>query len=335
MPLTLADVWLLIIAFLLVLAVVLDGCDLGVGLLACGVGETRRAVMMQSVGKVWVVNQTWLVVLGGMLFGAFPRFYGVVLTSLYLPLLLMLAGLIFRAVAFEFSGLARRPGLWGLAFAGGSLAATTGQGLALGGLLGGLPVGNGRFVGGGWEWLSPLGLLVATGVASGYALLGAAYLLFKTGGEVQERGYRQARVASWLTVGAAVGVNLWLAVAYPHVALKWSQGPAPYRMAAFPLLAAGAFAGLQWSLSNRRREAEPFVWSAVLVLSLFAGASFALYPYMIPPFDTVDMAAASPKTLRFMLVATGVLLPLMLGYNLYQFRVFRGKAAGPGDGYEA
>jgi cytochrome d ubiquinol oxidase subunit II len=333
MGIPLADVWLLIIGFLLVLAVVLDGFGLGVGLLALAAGPRRRAVMMDSLEHVWVPNQTWLVVLGGMLFGAFPRFYGVVLSALYLPLLLMLLGLIVRAVAFEFRAQAADKAPWGIAFAAASLAASAGEGLALGGLLGGLPVRDGRFVGGAWDWFSPLALLVAAGVGCGYALLGAGFLVYKTAGEVQERAWRQARVASWLVPAAALAVNVRLAARYPHVAGKWAWGPDLAGVAAFPLLALLAFVVLQLSLRARRSEATPFVAGAVLVLAVFAGASVALYPYMIPPFDTVDVAAASPKTLRFMLVATVVLLPVMLGYNLYQVRVFRGKIGAPGGGY--
>ncbi|HEY5998314.1 MAG TPA: cytochrome d ubiquinol oxidase subunit II [bacterium] len=333
MGIPLADLWLLIIAFLLVLAVVLDGFGLGVGLLALAAGPRRRALMMDSLEHVWVPNQTWLVVLGGMLFGAFPRFYGVVLTALYLPLLLMLFGLIARAVAFEFRAQAAEKAPWGRVFAAASTAAAAGEGLALGGLLGGLPVQGGRFVGGAWDWFSPLALLVAVGVGCGYVLLGAAFLVYKTAGDVQERAYRQARIASWLVLAAAAAVNALLAARYPHVAGKWSWGPQLAGVAVFPLLALVAFAALQWTLRERRSEVAPFAAGAVLVLAVFAGGSAALYPYMIPPFDTVDMAAASPKTLRFMLVATVLLLPVMLAYNLYQVQVFRGKVGASGGGY--
>lgn len=333
MGLPLADLWLLIIAFLLVLAVVLDGFGLGVGVLSLAAGAGRRGVMMDSLEHVWVPNQTWLVVLGGMLFGAFPRFYGVVLSALYLPLLLMLFGLIIRSVAFEFRGQAADKASWSVAFAAASVAAAAGEGLALGGLLGGLPLQNARFVGGAWDWFSPLAVVVAAGVTCGYALLGATFLVYKTAGEVQERGYRQARMTSWLVLAAALAVNVWLAARYPHVAQKWMWGPRLPGVAAPPLLALGSFVVLRRNLRQRRSEVAPFLASAVLVLSVFAGASAALYPYMIPPFGTVAMAAASPKTLRFMLVATVLLLPVMLAYNLYQVRVFRGKTGAPGGGY--
>jgi cytochrome d ubiquinol oxidase subunit II len=286
--------------------------------------------MMSTLDTVWAANQTWLVVLGGMLFGAFPFFYGVVLTTLYIPLAFILVGLIFRGISFEFRARSDRKEPWSLAFGLGSLTAALAQGFSLGGLLWGLPDAGGRFAGGSWGWLSPFSALVAVGVASGYSLLGAAYLIVKTGGEVQEGSYRHALGASVLTAVSGGGVFVALTARFPHMASKWTTPPASWIMPVFPLLSALSL-GLLWMNLARRRERGIFLWSAAAILFAFVGVSVGLYPYMIPMGATVEQAAASPGTLEFMLAVMGVIIPLTLGYNTFQYRVFRGKIeAGEG-----
>jgi cytochrome d ubiquinol oxidase subunit II len=330
LQLFLGNIWFVLIGLMLVLYVVLDGFDLGVGILslfACD--EDRRGVMMASLGSVWDANETWLVVLGGALFGAFPLVYGVALHALYLPVMLMIFGLIFRGVAFEFHAHARRKSPWGVAFGAGSLIAAACQGLILGAVIGGLAVQDNRFVGGVWDWLQPFPLLVAAGVTFGYALLGATFLIIKTSGEIQQRSYHRARFSAWAMLCAAVAVTTWTPLLHDHIASKWFSLPAFFFIAPLPLGALLAFLMLMRSL-HKGHEHAPFAYSLIVFLCSFAGLAVSLYPYLLPPAVTIADAAASPKTLVFMLTGIGMLLPIMLIYNGYQYFVFRGKVAGHG-----
>jgi len=331
LQLFLGNIWFFLIGLMLVLYVVLDGFDLGIGILSFfAVDENRRGIMMTSLGSVWDANETWLVVLGGALFGAFPLVYGVALHALYIPVMLMIFGLIFRGVAFEFHAHARRKAPWGVAFGAGSLLAACSQGLILGAVIGGLPVHHRRFEGGVWDWLQPFPLLVAAGVIAGYALLGATFLIIKTGGEIQQRSYRLARISAWTMLGAAAVVTLLTPVLHEHIASKWFSLPAFFYIAPLPLGAMLAFLMLMRSL-HRGHEHAPFVYSLIVFLCSFAGLAVSLFPYLLPPDVTIADAAASPKTLVFMLTGIGMLLPVMLIYNGYQYFVFRGKVTQEGD----
>lgn len=331
----LGNIWFFLIGLILVLYVVLDGFDLGVGILslfACD--EDRRGVMMASLGSVWDANETWLVLLGGALFGAFPLVYGVVLHALYIPIMAMLFGLIFRGVAFEFHEHARRKAAWGVAFGAGSLLAAIAQGFSLGAIIGGISVTQRHFSGGFWDWLSPFPLLVAVGVVFGYALLGATYLIIKTEGEIQQRSYRRATWAAVLMLLAGIGVTVATPLLHPYVAAKWFTYPGIYSISLLPLGAAGAFFMLLRSL-RRRQERAPFFWSLGIFLFSFAGLAISLYPQLVPPGITIGDAAASSKTLIFMLSGVGMLLPVMLIYNGYQYLVFRGKVGAGGYANDA
>jgi len=328
----LGNIWFFIIGLILVLYVLLDGFDLGVGILSLlAHDEERRGTMMASLGSVWDANETWLVVLGGALFGAFPLVYALALHALYIPITLMIFGLIFRGVAFEFHEHARRKTPWGVAFGAGSLIAATMQGLALGGIISGIRVVNGEFAGGIWDWLNPFALLVAAGVVSGYTLLGATYLVIKAQGELQARSYRRARLAAWSMLVVAAGVTIWTPLQYAQVAERWFSMPTMFYIGPLPLAATGAFVMLLRSLA-RRRERAPFVWSLVIFLFSFAGLAISLYPNLLPPAVAIADAAASAKTLVFMLTGIGMLLPVMMIYNGYQYLVFRGKVEGSGYG---
>jgi len=328
----LGNIWYFIIGLILVLYVVLDGFDLGVGVLSLFArDEERRGTMMASLGSVWDANETWLVVLGGALFGAFPLVYAVALHALYIPITLMIFGLIFRGVAFEFHEHARNKTPWGVAFGAGSLVAATMQGLALGGVINGIRVDDGVFAGGVWDWLNPFALLVAIGVVSGYTLLGATYLVMKTSSELQARSYRRAWIAAWLMLAAAAGVTVWTPLQYARVADKWFSMPNMFYIGLLPLAASIAFVMLLRSL-RRRTERAPFVWSLVIFVVSFAGLAISLYPSLLPPNVTIADAVASPETLVFMLTGIGMLLPVMMIYNGYQYLVFRGKVDDSGYG---
>jgi len=333
LQLFLGNIWFFLIGLMLALYVLLDGFDLGVGVLSLFAGdEDHRGIMMASLGSVWDANETWLVLLGGALFGAFPLVYGVALHALYIPIMLMLFGLIFRGVAFEFHEYAHRKRLWGVAFGAGSTLAAVSQGLALGAVIQGIEVNDGRFVGGVWDWLSPFSLVVGVGVLSGYTLLGATYLIMKTEGDIQERSYRRARVAAWLMLAVAIVVTVTTPFLHARVAARWFSFPAFYYITALPVSAAVTFLMLLRSL-RRRMESAPFVWSLAIFVLSFAGLAISLYPSLLPPSVTIENAAASPKTLVFMLTGIGMLLPVMLIYNGYQYLVFRGKVSQRGYGH--
>lgn len=321
----LAEIWYGLLGVILVLYVVLDGFTLGVGILSLFErGEEQRGILMNTLGSVWDANETWLVLLGGALFGAFPMAYGVLLHALYVPLLLMLFGLIFRGAAFEFREHAARKRIWELAFGLGSLVTALAQGLALGGILQGLPVAQGKFTGGAWEWLRPFAVWVALGVVAGYALLGATYLVVRTEGKIQERAYRRARVSAFWTLLVAAGVTVWTPFIYPYVAEKWFSLPTFFVILPLPIAALASFAMLLRAI-RKHFELAPFMWSLAIFFTSFTGLATSLHPYLIPPRVTLEQAAASPQTLVFMLTGIGMLLPVMMIYNGYQYLVFRGK----------
>jgi cytochrome d ubiquinol oxidase subunit II len=318
----LADIWFFMLGFLLVLYVLLDGFDLGVGMLSLFAGDERREIMMTSLSSVWDANETWLVLLGGVLFGAFPLVYGIVLHALYIPIMLMLLGLILRGVAFEFREHARTKWPWNLAFCGGSFLAAGSQGLALGAWVEGIPVVDGAFAGLARDAFSPFSVIVAMGVIVGYSLLGATYLIMKTEGPLQRHSVHWARVAGWQMMLVAGLVTLWTPLINEHIAEKWLTPP--YHFSVPPLFALFAFGMLLRAL-RRGYEKAPFFWSIGIFLASFTGLATSLYPYLIPPTITLHQAASSSHTLVFMLAGIGLLMPIMMIYNGYQYLVFRGK----------
>ena len=293
----LADIWFVLIGLILMLYVITDGFDLGVGvvsLFACD--EERRSLMMASLSSVWDANETWLVLLGGALFGAFPLAYATLLHALYIPLMAMLAGLIFRAVAFEFRELAQRKLPWNIAFAAGSLLAALAQGFSLGAVIAGLPVEAGHYAGGPWTWLTPFSTLVAVGVVAGYALLGSGYLIMKTSGEIQQHSYKRALIAAGIMGLAGIAVSLWTPLLHQGVAHVQLSTPMIYYLAPLPALALIAF-GLLLRALIKRQEAAPFLWSIAIFVLSFAGLVVILFPPLIPPSVTIYQAAAPSRTI--------------------------------------
>jgi cytochrome d ubiquinol oxidase subunit II len=324
----LIDTWLVFLGLFLTFYVVLDGFDLGIGVLSLFVREReRRGIMMASLSSVWDANETWLVVLGGALFGAFPLVYGIVLNALYLPITVMIFALIFRGVAFEFREHSQRR-LWDLAFGAGSLVAALCQGFALGGLISGPAVSRGRFTGGALDWLSPFSLLVALGVVFGYVLLGATYLIVKTEGEAQQHARRTAWIAGALMLAAGAGVSVWTPIIYPFVRQRWFGAGIGTPFMVPPLLALASAAMLARAL-RKRYEHAPFMWSVAIFLTSLAGLAASLYPYLVPDSVSAYTAAANSLTLVFMMLGIGLLIPVMIAYNAYQYIVFRGKVTGP------
>jgi cytochrome d ubiquinol oxidase subunit II len=321
----LVDIWLGFLGLFLTFYVVLDGFDLGIGVLSLFVRENeRRGIMVASLSSIWDANETWLIVLGGALFGAFPVAYGVILHSLYLPLITMIFALAFRGVAFEFRAHARGRYLWDLCFGLGSLVAALCQGLALGGLISGTAVTDNHFVGGPFDWFSGFSVMVAVGVVFGYTLLGATYLIIKTEGVQQSHAVMQAWVAGALMLAAAVGVSIWSPVRYSFIAEKWfGHGIATFFVLppAFAVLCAAMLA----RALRRREEAGPFLWTVGIFLCSLIGLAASFYPFIVPGALTAQQAAADSLTLVFMMVGIGMLIPVMIFYNGYQYLVFRGK----------
>jgi cytochrome d ubiquinol oxidase subunit II len=284
---------------------------------------------MDSIAPVWDANQTWIVFGGGALFVAFPMVYGVLFSALYIPLLTFIFGLIFRGVAFEFRANASRKKGWNWAFFFGSLVAVMAQGVTLGGIISGIKVAGGRFSGGSFDWLSLFSVMVGIALVSGYLLLGSTYLIIKTTGPVQDRAYRQAFWAAIVVLGFQALVTFWTPLHYPSVLTTWFSPPRVYFIWAFPALGLAAFYGLIRGLKNRR-EVQPFFCTVLLFLAGYLGLAASLYPYAVPPSITFHEAVAQRETLRFTLWGAVIVMPLVLGYTVFSYSIFRGKAGGGG-----
>jgi cytochrome bd ubiquinol oxidase subunit II len=325
--------WAAIIVVGVVMYVLLDGFDLGVGILFPFLPtDEDRDLAMSSVAPIWDGNETWLVLGGAGLFAAFPLAYAVILPGTYLPLLIMLLGLIFRGVAFEFRFKAQKSRhWWDKAFHYGSLAATVAQGLVLGTFIQGFEVEDRQFVGGMLDWLTPFSLMTGAALISGYALLGATWLIMKTEGPLQHRCFRLAR-GLLLAVLVFVGiVSLWTPLLNPEIAERWFSWPNIAYLSPVPVVTALVAFSL-WRSLEGRREVLPFVLSMALFLLSFLGLGISLWPNVIPPDISIWEAAAPPETQIFILIGVAILLPVILAYTGFTYFVFRGKVRA-GEGY--
>lgn len=325
----LPQVWFGILALFLFLYVMLDGFDLGVGILSLTAStEERRSMLMTSLGNVWDANETWLVLMGGALFGAFPLAYATILSALYIPILMMIFGLIFRAVSFEFREHSENKRLWNLAFAGGSFLAALGQGFALGGVLAGIQVDEaGHFIGSTWDWLSLPSVIMALTVIQGYVLIGSTYLITKTEGDLQTNHYRTATLAAWTTLLGAVALTITTPIFFEYARIRLFTPPQIYIFSIIPPLGV-LLIGLLLRSLKQRKERAPFIWTILIFLLTFAALALVVFPYIIPTEITIYEASAALSSLVFMLVFISVLIPIMLAYNVYQYVVFGGKVTG-------
>jgi len=326
-------IWAALIGTAVALYVILDGFDLGTGILFPYAGnERQRDQMMNSIAPFWDGNETWLVLGGGGLWVAFPQAYAVIMPALYLPVIVMLLALVFRGVAFEFRSIAATSKkYWNFAFAGGSTLAAFCQGLILAGLIEGIKVQNGVFAGGPLDWATPFAVLCGLGVVTGYALLGATWLVMKTDGAVAERARGQAK-ALLLAVLAFMGaVSLWTPLAFERIAERWFSIPNIYFLWPVPFLTA-LTALLIWRGLEAGREVLPFFAAIALFLLGYLGLVISTFPYLVPPSLTVWQTAAAPKSQMFLLVGTAPLLLVILGYIVFVYWVFRGKVR-EGEGY--
>jgi cytochrome d ubiquinol oxidase subunit II len=316
--------WVIVLAVSILLYVLLDGFDLGVGILyGATPDDARRRTIMSAVAPVWDGNETWLVSAGVVLWGAFPIVYATVLSACYLPLLLMLAGLILRGVAFEFRHNAKRmPAVWDASFAGGSLLAAFTQGVMVGALVEGLPISNGHYIGGVWDWLSPFALLCGVGLCVGYTLLGACWLVKKCEGEVRDEAYRLIPYLSAGLLTCLVVVFIYALVADLRVMDRWLERPYLF---IFPVI--GAIAAFTMAAGVLRRQDQvPFPMVVVIFAAAFGTLAISFWPYMIPFTISIDEAAAPHSSLAFLFWGAGLFVfPLMLVYTAISLRVFKGK----------
>jgi cytochrome d ubiquinol oxidase subunit II len=316
--------WVTLLAVSILIYVLLDGFDLGVGMLfGVASDEARRHAMMSAVAPVWDGNETWLVVSGVILWGAFPVVYSILMSAFYLPVLLMLAGLILRGVAFEFRYRAERlRWIWSASFAGGSLVAAFTQGLMVGALVQGLPISNGRYVGGEFGWFSPFAVLCGIGLCVGYALLGTCWLVRKCEDEVRDDAYRLIPYLSAALLVFLIVVLVYALADNFRVMTRWLDRPFLF---VFP--AAGMLAAIMLAASiQRRQDALPFLMVAVIFAAAFGTLAISFWPYMIPFSITVEQAAAPHSSLAFMFWGAGLFVfPLMLLYTAISLTVFRGK----------
>ncbi|KUM03490.1 cytochrome d ubiquinol oxidase subunit II [Chromobacterium subtsugae] len=315
----LSHAWFGIIGLMLLLYVVTDGFDLGVGILSLFQRkQTERDLMIQSIGHVWDANETWLVALGGALFGAFPAAYAMLMTQLYVPVMALIASFMMRGASIEFRHLARgSKAFWDRVFGLGSLLAALAQGLILGRVISGLAPGI---------QADALVAVTAIGVASGYSLLGATWLVKKTTGQLQNRARRGAVASVCATVLAAIVVSLGTLYFSPVGLGRWQDGGTLHVLMGLGLLAALAFVHVLYAVYTGG-EHSPFVGACLLFTASFAGLAISLFPWLVPGKLTIAAAASNSASLAFMLLGIGTVLPIMIGYNLYQYHLFRGKVA--------
>jgi cytochrome d ubiquinol oxidase subunit II len=336
MGIDLSLIWAIIIFFGVMMYVVMDGFDLGIGLLfPFAPDRLDRDVMMNTVAPVWDGNETWLVLGGAGLLAAFPLAYAVILSALYLPLIFMLLGLIFRGVAFEFrfKALDHERHVWDKAFVGGSLTAAFFQGVALGSYIQGIPMWGDRYVGGALDWVAPFPLFTGLGVVAAYALLGSTWLVLKTEGELQRRMIGMARPLTLALFAFIVAISIWTPLSHPAIASRWFTWPGSLWFAPVPILAVLFTAGLLRSLRRRRLNAMPFVFTLGTIFLGYSGLAISLWPNIVPPNISFWAAAAPPQSQGFALVGALLVIPMILMYTAWSYYVFRGKVRPQDSGY--
>jgi cytochrome d ubiquinol oxidase subunit II len=326
MQIDLVPIWTLIIGVGVFMYVLLDGFDLGVGMLSpLALSEDERTLMMNTVAPVWDGNQTWLVLGGTALLAAFPLAFAILIPALYFPVMLMLLGLILRGVAFEFRLKSIR-GMpwWNRSFYIGSFVATFFQGVVLGNFVQGFAVDGRHFAGGSFDWIRPFPLLTGVGLIFGYALLGATWLVMKTEGELQQRSRRQASLLLFGVLAFIVMVSIWTPFLNDQIARRWFSWPNMAYFGIVPVVTA-LIAYATWHTLHAGGEATPFLGAMGLFVMCYLGLVISVFPYIVPYSVTLWQAAASPNSMTFLLVGTMFLIPLVFLYTFWSYYVFRGK----------
>lgn len=333
MVIDLPFIWAGLIAFAVLAYVLLDGFDLGIGILFPFLdGREERHLAMNTIAPVWDGNQTWLVLGGGGLFAVFPLAYAIVMPALFPLIIAMLLGLIFRGVAFEFVHRTRRlQAFWEFGFWGGSLIAAIAQGMALGALVQGIAVEGRAYAGGNWDWLTPFSALTALALVVGYAMLGATWLIVKTEGATLARARRFALPLGVGLIALIGAVSLATPFLRPEYLERWFGWPSGAWSAIVPILLALAVWQL-WTGLRNEDHLRPFLATVAIFVLSYAGLGVSFYPNLVPPALTIAEAAAPESSLLFLLVGAAVLIPMILAYTAYSYWVFRGKVH-PTDGY--
>ncbi|MGM0450492.1 MAG: cytochrome d ubiquinol oxidase subunit II [Pseudomonadota bacterium] len=330
-PFDLTLIWAAIIAFGVIMYVLMDGFDLGVGILfPLAPDEESRDLMMNSVAPVWDGNETWLVLGGAGLLAAFPMVYSIMLPALYIGVFLMLSGLIFRGIAFEFRFKANRSRyLWNIAFAGGSTVAALAQGIVVGKYIEGINTADGVFVGGPLDFLTPFTLLTGVGLVAGYALLGATWTIMKTEGHTQEWARRMARYLLLAVLAVFAVISIWTPFVDEFVYERWFAHL--HLIWILPVLALFC-AWKIWQGIDQRQEGGPFVATMGLFIFTYLGLLVSKWPYVVPPNITLYDAASAWESQLFLLLGLLFVIPIVLTYTAWTYWVFRGKVRA-GDGY--
>lgn len=326
MSLDLVPLWAVILSLAVLMYVLLDGFDLGVGILFFFRKQAEdRDTMVASVAPIWDFNETWLFLGGGGLLAVFPLAFAIIMPALYFPILIMLLGLLFRGVAFEFRHApdARRA-IWDRSFAYGSLIATFAQGIVLGNFIQGFPVVGRSFAGSSWDWIAPFPLLTGLGLIAGYTLLGATWLFMKTEGELQMWARTMSQRFLLDILAFIVMVSVWTPLANERIAARWFTLPNLLYFLPVPVLTA-LLTWLIWDSLKKGREVLPFLGTMGLFFLSFTGLIISLWPYVAPPNVTLWDAATAPMSQQFLMVGTMFLLPVILLYVFWSYWVFRGK----------
>lgn len=327
-------IWLVIIGFGIMMYVITDGFDLGIGILFPFIQDRQhRDTMVNTVAPVWDGNETWLVLGGAGLMAAFPKAYAILLSAFYVPAILMLVGLIWRGVSFEFrfkADDAHKP-FWDKAFMLGSLLATFSQGIILGAFIQGVEVVDGRSAAGIMDWLTPFSLFTGLGVVIAYALLGATWLILKTEGPLQADMIRVTRPITLALLAAIIVVSIWTPLGNAAIATRWFSLPNLWFFAPVPVLVFVAARQILKSLGDDP-HGGPFIWSLALLFLGYSGFLISIWPNIVPPFLSIRDAAAPPESLGFALVGALLIIPMIIGYSAWAYYVFRGKVRA-GEGY--
>lgn len=322
----LIPIWVAIIGMSVFLYVLLDGFDLGVGILYGFASADDRPMVMNAIAPIWDGNETWLVLGGVALLAIFPLAFSIIIPAVYFPVLVMLLALVFRGVAFEFRF--EQPWLqrfWSMGFCWGSGIAAFAQGAVLGSFIQGFRVQGRVFAGTSWDWLTPFSVMTGVALTAGYGLLGAGWLIIKTDGHVRDWA---RQVGRWCLTGVAVAiclVSVWTPVMDQAIAARWFSWPGMLLLAPIPITAA-ACGVLCWrGLSGRGPDVGPFFSAMGLFLMSYLGVAISLWPMIIPRRFSVWEASSAEGTQAFLLVGTLFLLPVILGYTAWSYWVFRGK----------
>ena len=323
----LSVIWFAIIVFATLMYIVMDGFDLGIGILMPFIkNEKHKDVMVNTVAPVWDGNETWIVLGGAALFGAFPLAYSVIIEALTVPLTLMLVALIFRGVAFEFrfKALENHLKFWDRSFMLGSIFTTFFQGIVVGAVIQGFNVENRTFVGGQLDWIAPFPLFCGFALIATYALLGSTWLIMKTEGELQQSMFRFANKTLLIMVAALIIISAWTPLAFPFVAERWFSIPNLYYLLPVPMITALACLKITNSLKERR-ERSPFIMALIIVILGFAGLGVSIWPNIVPPSISIWDAASPEISQSFMLFGAVLILPVILAYTFWSYYVFSGK----------